>query len=160
MVRGDAPIRSHDLKTSISCLNGRVKGIRKLKLDQNKVNASLREMDEWSGSWTSSGSSSISWRECRASSFSTDQLTGADGLPHSAGDIWRSAQLSLVECSSPDQCGRVRAVTKPSRWLMWDDGAVCSQGWTRAWEKARGVGFSCRNCQEAVGRLRRPVGGS
>ena len=46
MVRGDAPVRSYDLKTSVSWLNGRVKGIRKLRLDQNKVKASLKEMDE------------------------------------------------------------------------------------------------------------------
>ncbi|KAF3487736.1 hypothetical protein F2Q69_00055326 [Brassica cretica] len=75
-----------------------VKGIRKLRLDQNK-------------------------RECGASSFSTDQLTGADGLAHSAGDSWRSAQLCLAECSSPDQCGRVRAKLPRSSW------AVKKTGW-------------------------------
>ncbi|KAF2602491.1 hypothetical protein F2Q70_00025556 [Brassica cretica] len=68
-------------------------------------------------------SSSISWRECGASSCSTDQLTGADGLVHSAGGSWGSAQLNMGKYSGPDQCGRIRAVTRPSRWLMWSDGA-------------------------------------
>uniref|UniRef100_M4F4G8 Uncharacterized protein n=1 Tax=Brassica campestris TaxID=3711 RepID=M4F4G8_BRACM len=52
----------------------------------------------------------------------TDQLTGADGLAHSAGDNWWAAHLSLAECSGPDQCGQVRAVTEPVRRSVWDDG--------------------------------------
>ncbi|KAF2608815.1 hypothetical protein F2Q68_00042990 [Brassica cretica] len=46
----------------------------------------LRELDEGSGSWARSGSSSISWRKCGVSSFSLGQLTGTDRLAHSAGD--------------------------------------------------------------------------
>ena len=45
-MRGDAPVRSQDLKTTVSWLNGVVKGIRKLRLSQDKVKASLREPDE------------------------------------------------------------------------------------------------------------------
>ena len=40
MVRGDAPVRLNDLKTSVSWLNGMVKGITKLRLNQNRVKAS------------------------------------------------------------------------------------------------------------------------
>ncbi|KAF3581697.1 hypothetical protein DY000_02033740 [Brassica cretica] len=72
-----------------------------------------KELDECLGSWTSSGSSSSSWRKCGPSSFSLGQLTGADGLAHSAGDSWGPAHLDLEECSGPDQCGRGRAVTGP-----------------------------------------------
>ncbi|KAF3539867.1 hypothetical protein F2Q69_00022494 [Brassica cretica] len=53
----------------------KVKGIRKLRLNQN-----MRE-------------------------------TRAGILAHSAGNSWWSAHLSWEECSGPNQCGRVRAVT-------------------------------------------------
>ena len=46
MVRGDAPFRSSELKTSVSWLNEMVKDIRKLRLNQNGVKASIRELDE------------------------------------------------------------------------------------------------------------------
>ncbi|KAF3539868.1 hypothetical protein F2Q69_00022496 [Brassica cretica] len=39
------------------------------------------------------------------------KLTGAGILYHSAGNSWWSAHLSWEECSGPNQCGRVRAVT-------------------------------------------------
>ena len=46
MVRGDAPVRSSDLKTSISWLKDMVKGIRRLRLNQNKAETSSTELDE------------------------------------------------------------------------------------------------------------------
>ncbi|KAF2547074.1 hypothetical protein F2Q70_00020575 [Brassica cretica] len=89
LARGNALIRSSGLETSVPC-------------------------------WTRPRSSSISSiecgtssRECGVSSLSVVQLMGADGLAHSAGDSWQSAHLSLAECSGPNQCGRVRAVTEP-----------------------------------------------
>ena len=63
---------------------------------------------------------------------------GADGLAHSAGDSWQSAHLNLAECSGPDQCGRVWAVTEPSRWSVWDEESRCDLGWTRQWYKGLG----------------------
>ncbi|KAF3547831.1 hypothetical protein DY000_02008100 [Brassica cretica] len=97
----DAPVRSHNLKTSVSWLKDMVKGIRKLRLNQNR---------------------------CGASSLSLGQLTGADRQAHSPGANY----FELAECFGPNQCGRCRAVTKPCRRLMWDDGAVCSQDRTKA----------------------------
>ncbi|KAF3605391.1 hypothetical protein DY000_02047820 [Brassica cretica] len=61
----------------------------------------------------------------------TDQLTGSDVLAHSAGDSWWSAHLSLAECSGPDQCGRVRAVTEPFRRTVWDDGSMSNPDRTK-----------------------------
>ena len=90
-----------------------VKDVRQLRLDLDTMETSYLELDELSGSWTRPGSSSISSIECGVSSLSVVQLMGADGLAHSAGDSWQSAHLSLAECSGPDQCGRVRAVTEP-----------------------------------------------
>ncbi|KAF3524238.1 hypothetical protein F2Q69_00046275 [Brassica cretica] len=49
-------------------------------------------------------------------------------LAHSDGDSWQSPHLSLAECSGPDQCGRVRAVTEPSRWSVWDEETMCDLG--------------------------------
>ena len=46
MVRGDAPVRSSDLRTSVSWLKDKVKGIRKLRLNQDEVKGSLRELGE------------------------------------------------------------------------------------------------------------------
>ncbi|KAF2593440.1 hypothetical protein F2Q70_00043346 [Brassica cretica] len=37
MVRRDAPVRSSDLRTSVSWLNDKVKGIRKLRLNQDEL---------------------------------------------------------------------------------------------------------------------------
>ncbi|KAF3596499.1 hypothetical protein DY000_02024533 [Brassica cretica] len=68
MVRGDAPIRSHDLKTSISCLNGRVKGIRKLRHDQNKLG-------------TSQGQLNSAWRSVQV----RISVVGSERLPNQAG---------------------------------------------------------------------------
>ncbi|KAF3556851.1 hypothetical protein F2Q69_00015402 [Brassica cretica] len=85
------------------------------KRHNSQVYKTLRQVyhGQTEGSWASSGSSSSSWKECEFSSFSLDQLTGADYLAHSAGDGWGPAHPSLVECSGPDPCGRVRAVTRP-----------------------------------------------
>ncbi|KAF3533242.1 hypothetical protein DY000_02037775 [Brassica cretica] len=44
MVRGDAPVRSSDLRTSVSWLKDKVKGIRKLRLNQDEVKGNLREL--------------------------------------------------------------------------------------------------------------------
>ena len=46
MVRGDAPVRSSDLKASVSWLKDMVKGIRRLRLKQNKAEKSSTELDE------------------------------------------------------------------------------------------------------------------
>ena len=45
MVRGDTPVRSSDLRTSVSWLNEKVKGIRELRLNQDGVKGSLGELD-------------------------------------------------------------------------------------------------------------------
>ena len=97
-----------------------------------------------------------------ASSLRLGHLTGADGVAHSAGDSWWPAHLSLAECSSPDQCGRVRAVTGPCWRLVWDDGAVCSQDRTRTWAKTWELIFDGGNCQGSswavMGRLWEVIG--
>ncbi|KAF2573024.1 hypothetical protein F2Q70_00001988 [Brassica cretica] len=62
-----------------SDLTSRVKSISKLRLNQDNVKGSLRELGEWS----------------------------ADRLAHSAGNIWWPAQLSSVECYGLGRCGRV-----------------------------------------------------
>ena len=85
MVRGDAPVRSSDLKTSVSWLNDTVKGIRELRLNQNGVKASSREMDECLGSWARRWSSSISSGKLKDSSVSVHQLEELEGVAHSAG---------------------------------------------------------------------------
>ena len=88
-----------------------------------------------------------------ASSLSLGQLTGADGLAHLAGDSWWPAHLSLAECSGPDQCGWGRAVTRPCRRLMWDDGAVFSQD-EPGLGQGQGSWFSMEETAKgAVGRL-------
>ena len=85
MVRGDAPVRSHDLKTSVSWLKDMVKGIRKLRLNQNRVKATSRELDECGGGWAMRWSSSVSSVKLDGSSVSVHQLVELEGLAHSAG---------------------------------------------------------------------------
>ena len=46
MVRGGAPVRSSDLRTSVSWLIDKVKGVRILRLNQDGVKGSLREVDK------------------------------------------------------------------------------------------------------------------
>ena len=46
MVRGDAPVRSFDLRTSVSWLSNKVKGIRELRLNQDGLEGSLGELAE------------------------------------------------------------------------------------------------------------------
>ncbi|KAF2555993.1 hypothetical protein F2Q68_00014092 [Brassica cretica] len=92
LARGNALIRSSGLETSVPWSKLMVKDVRQLRLNLDTMETSYLELDD---------------------SLSVVQLMGADGLAHSAGDGWQSAHLSLAECSGPNQCGRVRAVTEP-----------------------------------------------
>ena len=83
---GDAPVRSSDLKTSVSWLNDMVKGIKKLRLNQKRIKASSRELDECCASWVRRWSSSDSSGKLEGSSVSMHQLVDLEGLAHSAGD--------------------------------------------------------------------------
>ncbi|KAF3506708.1 hypothetical protein F2Q69_00005196 [Brassica cretica] len=62
-----------------------VKGIRKLRLNQNMIKASSRELDECWGSWAMRWSSSVSSGKIDGSSVSVHQLVELEGLAHSAG---------------------------------------------------------------------------
>ncbi|KAF3553012.1 hypothetical protein F2Q69_00010337 [Brassica cretica] len=68
MVQGDAPVMSSDLKTSVSWLNGIVKGIRQLRLNQD-------------GLGTTSGQLNSAWRSVpvRTSVVKAEQLLGRVG---------------------------------------------------------------------------------
>ena len=94
MVRGDAPVRSLDLETSVSWPWMKVKGISQLRLNQDTMETRVKELGECLGSWTSVGLSSISSVQLVFSSPWSVQLTGAGGLAQSAGNSWRSAQSS------------------------------------------------------------------
>ncbi|KAF3506702.1 hypothetical protein F2Q69_00005198 [Brassica cretica] len=85
MVRGDAPVRSSDLKTSVSWLRDMVKGIGRLRLNQNEAGTSSTELDECSGSWARPWSSLVSSGKLDGSSVSVHQLVELDVLAHSAG---------------------------------------------------------------------------
>ncbi|KAF3586221.1 hypothetical protein F2Q69_00030775 [Brassica cretica] len=69
MVRGDALVRSSDLRTSVSWLNDKVKGIRKLRLNQDELGTAEGQLNSarWSvmvrasvvGSWAVMGSGQL-----------------------------------------------------------------------------------------------------